>query len=150
MTTATASLTETLNALLADNMVFYQKLRAYHWTVRGDGFFSLHAKFEELYKAWAQVVDDLAERVTTIGGRPLTTLAAMIEHSQIKEAGGAPNARAMVSALQQDLEAIAQRTRDFTAEAEAAGDRGTANLLDDLGDQAEKEAWMLRAWADVK
>ncbi|MEX2213848.1 MAG: DNA starvation/stationary phase protection protein [Phycisphaeraceae bacterium] len=150
MTTATATLTDTLNALLADNMVFYQKLRAFHWTVRGQEFFSLHAKFESMYKAWAQVVDDLAERVLTIGGRPLTTLAAMIEHSQIREASGAPNARAMVSALQQDLEAIAQRTRGATAEAEVADDRGTANLLDTVGDQAEKDAWMLRAWADAK
>ena len=60
-----------LNQLLADYQVFYQKLRTYHWTVRGPMFFDLHLKFEELYLDAAIKVDEIAERVLAIGGAVL-------------------------------------------------------------------------------
>ena len=60
-----------LNAVLADAIVFYQKLHQYHWVVRGRQFFALHGKFEELYDKWAELTDDTAERVLTVGGKPV-------------------------------------------------------------------------------
>ena len=58
----TQEITSQLNPLLADYMVYYQKLRNYHWNVKGHEFFKLHEKFEEGYLQAAEWADDIAER----------------------------------------------------------------------------------------
>jgi starvation-inducible DNA-binding protein len=134
-----------LNGLLADALVLEQKLRHYHWNVKGPQFFSLHGKFEELYDHFADVIDDVAERILTVGGDPLRTLGAAIEHAQVREDDDLPGALEMVRNLRADLDTIRARAVDGIAAAEAADDRGTANLLDGLNDELEKTIWMLNA-----
>ena len=56
---------EALAALLADFQVFYPNLRGFHWNIKGHAFFTLHAKFEELYNDAAEKVDEIAERILT-------------------------------------------------------------------------------------
>ena len=56
-----AAVIEALNKQLANNTVLWTKLHNYHWYVKGPNFFSLHAKFEELYDAVGVYVDDLAD-----------------------------------------------------------------------------------------
>lgn len=138
---------EALDALLADATVFYQKLRAYHWLVRGPRFFRLHNQFEELYDRWAEAIDEVAERMLIVGGRPRFTLKQMLEAAEIREAGGRESAEQMVAAVVADLEHLVGRLNAVAAAADAAGDRGTADVADDIRDQAEKDAWMLRTYA---
>lgn len=138
---------DALNGLLADATVFYQKLRAFHWLVHGRQFFGLHAKFEEMYDAWADHIDDIAERILTVGGTPLASLSEMLSRAQIKEYSAQNADKDMVSAVQTDLEHFVATGRQVIETAEAAGDRGTANLIDGLLDEQEKTLWMLRAWA---
>jgi starvation-inducible DNA-binding protein len=135
-----------LNGLLADGTVFYQKLRHYHWNVSGTEFFTLHAKFEELYTAWALHNDAVAERILMLRGVPLHTLAALLRAAHIEEDETVPAAPAMVDALVGDMELLRTRAADVLELAEQAGDRGTTNLLDDVCDALEKDAWMLGAW----
>ncbi len=137
---------QSLNNLLADASVLYQKLRAMHWLVTGREFFVLHARFEGLYNAWAEHVDDIAERVLTIGGKPLATLAEILEHARIKEFAGTTTPKDMVKTLVGDLEHILAGATETIAAAERVGDRGTANLLDGIRDEQEKTLWMLNAW----
>ncbi len=137
---------EGLNGLLADSTVFYQKLRHYHWNVEGRKFFELHAKFEELYNGWAVSIDEIAERILMIQGVPLHTLASMLEHATLDEDTTIPQAPAMVDTILADLETLHARAGKVIERAEAAGDRGTANLLDDLRDGMEKDLWMLQSW----
>lgn len=139
---------DALNGLLADATVFYQKLRHYHWNVDGRHFFELHQKFEELYTGWATSIDEIAERILMVGGIPLHTLAAMLESARLQEDESIPEAKEMVSVVMADLQAMHGRAGEVIAAAEAAGDRGTANLLDDLRDAMEKELWMLGAWKE--
>jgi starvation-inducible DNA-binding protein len=136
---------DSLNGLLADTLVLEQKLRHYHWNVQGPQFFALHAKFEELYDHFADVIDDVAERILTTGGEPVRTLAAALELAAITEDGGKPAALEMVRTLAADLESLRQRAVKGIEAAEAAADRGTTNLLDGLNDELEKTLWMLRA-----
>ncbi len=138
-----------LNGLLADTLVLEQKLRHYHWNVSGPQFFALHAKFEELYDHFADVIDDVAERILTIGGDPVRTLAAALELAAVREDAGKPAALEMVQNLRADLATIHGRAQQTIEAAESAGDRGTANLLDGLGDELEKTLWMLDATLDV-
>ena len=67
------SLADGLNILLADYMVFYQNTRGLHWNIKGEKFFELHLKFEELYNNFLLKVDEVAERILTLGATPLHT-----------------------------------------------------------------------------
>jgi starvation-inducible DNA-binding protein len=137
---------EGLNGLLADATVFYQKLRHYHWNVEGRPFFEMHAKFEELYDRWAGSIDEIAERILMVGGTPLHTLRSLLDAAQIEEDESTPPVDAMVDAVVADVRALHARTGEVIEAAEAAEDRGTANLMDDLRDAMEKDLWMLKAW----
>ncbi len=134
-----------LNRLLADHQVLYQKLRGYHWNVRGPLFFGLHAKFEELYDEAAEKVDALAERILAVGGRPVSTLADQIALARLKEDGETTNAEDMVRNVVDDLGRLNQALRSAAGKARA-GDPATANLLEGFADGQEKTAWMLRAF----
>ncbi len=135
-----------LNGLLADSTVFYQKLRHYHWNVEGRHFFELHAKFEELYTKWADTIDEIAERILTVDATPLHTLKGMLGKASLKEDESIPAAPAMVDAIMADLEALHVSAMKVIDAAEAADDRGTANLLDEVNDGIEMDIWMLKAW----
>lgn len=135
-----------LNGLLADATVFYQKLRHYHWNVSGREFFVLHAKFEALYTAWADSIDELAERILMVGGVPMHTLASLVAAATIREDESVPRAPEMVDAVIVDLDALSARLAEVIGQAEAAADRATVNLLDGLSAGIEKEKWLLSAW----
>ena len=132
-----------LNALLSDYQVLYQKLRGYHWNVKGPAFFELHAKFEELYNEAALRVDALAERVAALGGRPVSTLAEQLKQSRLSEDKGSPAAHDMVRNLVGDYRAVNKGLRDLV---EKVDDRATANLLEGMADQQEQTVWMLEAF----
>ncbi len=137
---------DTLNQILADYQVLYQKLRTYHWNVTGRHFFGLHAKFEELYNDVNEKVDEVAERIRALGGKPLGTLSAQASAARLKEDDGSPDGIRMVQNVVADLEAINGFLRDAVAKAEEANDRATANLLDGFADGQEKTLWMLKAF----
>lgn len=138
-----------LNGLLADSTVLYEKLHAFHWFVAGPQFFQLHAKFEELYDRVAEVVDDVAERILTIGGAPIATLRETIEKAEIKEYDGTKAGPDMIAALAADFTHLLSKSRSVIETAEDASDRGTCNLLDGLCDELEKTLWMLKAWQNA-
>lgn len=135
-----------LNKVLADYQVLYMKLRNYHWNVDGPQFFKLHEKFEELYNETADKVDEVAERILSVGGRPLSTLRESLEVSSLQEDPQPGDANDMVSKLIADYQGINQKLVSLIDEAEKAGDRATANLLDGFNDEQEKTLWMLRAY----
>ena len=137
---------EELNQLLADEAVYYQKLRNFHWNVRGPAFFQLHVKFEEMYTASALNVDAVAERILALGGRPKSTLKEFLDASRIKEQAEVPVAEKMVAEVRDNLNALVGYVNAVRKTAEKSGDDTTVNLLDDLSQQHEQDVWMLRAW----
>ena len=138
--------TKELNKVLADAIVFYQKLHQYHWVVKGKQFFALHSKFEELYDKWAEIIDEVAERILTIGGKPIPTLASALEAATIKEDSSEPLAEDMVKTVLQDLQSQVNSMREALNAAENSGDRGSANLMDGYCDEIEKTCWMLKSF----
>ncbi|HRX87776.1 MAG TPA: Dps family protein [Phycisphaerae bacterium] len=134
-----------LNAALANATVFYQKLRAFHWMVKGPQFYVLHEKFEELYDQWAETIDELAERVVQLGGTPPLTLVHTLELAKLKEEPKTPGANAMVTAVIADLKAQQDGLRKIIGSAEEHNDRTTANTLDGIVDGIDKTVWMLGA-----
>jgi len=135
-----------LNQLVADMTVFYQKLRHYHWNVKGPEFFRLHEKFELIYTEVGDVIDELAERIVGLDGVPLHTLASMLEATSLKEDSENPEADVMVERTIEDIGALVDKLQAGIEEAEDAVDRTTANLLDEIKDGLEAHLWMLKAW----
>ena len=77
---------EKLNLYLTNLNVLYRKVQNYHWNVTGTGFFAIHSKLEEYYDGINEQIDNVAERILAIGGRPLGTLKDYLEVTTIKEA----------------------------------------------------------------
>ncbi len=142
----TSSAATSLNTLLADTTVFYQKLRHYHWNVQGQKFFELHVKFEEIYNKWVLFIDEIAERIIALDAVPLHTLHAMLKHARLKEDEEIPEAVEMVNRLIADLLALRTSIDDTIGAAEEEGDRTTANILDEIRDGLEADLWMLKSW----
>ncbi len=139
---------DSLNDFLCDEAVYYQKLRNYHWNVKGPAFFQLHMKFEEMYTATAMHVDGVAERILALGGTPRSTLASFLEHSRVKEDADIPKANQMVANLCGDIETVLAQIAPLKELATEMSDDSTVNLLDDIQDFHEANEWMLRAFLE--
>jgi len=135
-----------LNQQLANCNVLYVKLQNYHWYVQGDHFFMLHAKFQELYEQLPPVIDEIAERILTIGGKPAGTLAQFVELATIQEAKTGETAEEMVIQLEKDYQQLAQELKQGIQIAEANHDPSTADLYTGLASSFEKTVWMLKSY----
>lgn len=142
------SVVRILNNLLADEYVLYTKTRNYHWNVVGPQFNDLHKFFQEQYGALDEMVDEVAERARSLGGKAYGTLAEFSQHSRLKEQPGKqPAAATMVANLQADHEAMVRTLRaDLETVMEKHNDAGTNDFLTGLMEKHEKMAWMLRSF----
>ena len=140
-----------LNDLLANYHIHYQKLRGCHWNVKGQNFFTLHIKFEELYNNAVVTIDELAERVLTLGKPPVSTFADYIKISQIKVVNtiGLKDT-SMVKAIIDDMATLISLERDIMEISEKAGDDGTNDMINKFMQFKEKNTWMLRSFAGKK
>src|SRR6266850_3763678 len=106
------SIVKILNAVLADEYVLYTKTRNYHWNVVGPQFNDLHKFFEAQYEAVDGIVDEVAERARSLGGRAWGTLAEFAKATRLREEPGeAPSAKDMLARLLADHEAIVRVLR---------------------------------------
>ncbi|MFN3134631.1 MAG: Dps family protein [Candidatus Kryptonium sp.] len=137
-----------LSTLLADEYVLYTKARNYHWNVVGMQFNDLHKFFQSLYEELNEYVDDIAERIRTLGGNAVATLKEFLDLTRLKEHPGEyPDAKTMLSNLLNDYEAIIRNLRnDIVTVGEQYEDLGTADFLTELMEKHEKTAWMLRSF----
>ncbi len=71
-------LADKLNVLLANYQLFYINVRGFHWNITGSNFFELHIKFEELYNDALLKIDEVAERILTLGHTPLHTFVPIM------------------------------------------------------------------------
>lgn len=136
-----------LNDLLANYHIHYQKLRGCHWNIKGQNFFTLHVKFEELYNNAVITIDELAERILTLGKPPISTFADYIKISKIKEINtiGLKDT-AMVKALVEDMATLISLEREIMEISEEAGDDGTNDMINKFMQFKEKNTWMLRSF----
>ena len=145
-------LVDHLNVLLANYQVHYQKVRGCHWNVKGKDFFTLHIKFEELYNNAQLTIDELAERILTLGKSPYSTYADYIKVSEIKEIVTENLvAEKMVEAILDDFKKLIDIEREVIENAaDTANDEGTADMVIGFMKFKEKTSWMLRAWVGTK
>ena len=147
-TVQSQALAAELNNLLASYQILYMNVRGFHWNIRGNQFFELHLKFEEIYNDLLLKVDALAERILTLDGVPLHSFSDYIKVSAIPEQKGLHDGRACVESLLESVRELLVAQRRILAQAAEAGDEGTASILSDYVQQQEKLVWMLRAYLD--
>ena len=136
---------ETLNGLLASFQTYYQNLRGIHWNIKGKQFFELHVKFEELYNEANTNVDEIAERILTLGGMPLHTFADYTKFSKVQVGKNITNDEAAVQLIIDSLAELLQLERHVLALSDEASDEGTNSLMSDLITAQEKTIWMMQA-----
>ncbi|MDR7002689.1 Dps family protein [Neobacillus niacini] len=139
-------LVNVLNKQIANWSVLYMKLHHYHWYVKGNQFFTLHAKFEEFYNEAGVHVDELAERLLSIGGNPVATMKECLELSSIQEASGSELAEVMVQSIINDFSIIIGELKEGMNLAGEIHDETTGDMLLAIHSGLEKHVWMLQAF----
>jgi starvation-inducible DNA-binding protein len=135
---------DALARLLADSYTLYLKTHNFHWNVTGPMFTTLHTLFMTQYTELALAVDEIAERIRSVGAPAPGSYAEFAELTELKEAVGVPSAIQMVEQLVHDQVLVTQAARKVVAAAERAGDQASADLGVRRIQVHEKNAWMLR------
>ena len=136
---------DALKRLLADSYTLYLQTHNFHWNVTGPQFRELHLMFEEHYTELATAVDEIAERIRTLGVAAPGTYKAFSQLSSINEVEGVPSAKEMVKLLTKGHEQVVKTCREALGPAQEADDESSAALISDRMRIHEKTAWMLRA-----
>ena len=110
---ASQELSEKLNELLANYQIFYMNARGFHWNIKGEKFFELHLKFEELYNDSLIKVDEIAERILTLGYTPLHTYADYSSLSKIKAAKNISNGKEAIQKILEGYEVLLPLEREL-------------------------------------
>ena len=140
-----------LNDYLANYHIHYQKLRGCHWNIKGQNFFTLHVKFEELYTNAQLTIDEIAERVLTLGKPPHSRFVDYINESAIQEINTiGMSDLAMVEALLDDMAKLIEMERELLEITASANDDGTNDMVNRFMQYKEKNTWMLRSFANKK
>jgi starvation-inducible DNA-binding protein len=139
-------ISESLNDLLANYQLFYMNTRGFHWNIKGEKFFELHLKFEELYNELLIKVDEIAERILTLGGKPLHTYSDYIKLSVINEKSHMSGAHETVGSVLESFEILLRKQRVLLDMASKANDEGTNALMSDYIREQEKLVWMYNAF----
>jgi starvation-inducible DNA-binding protein len=136
-----------LNALLAEEYVLYTRTRNAHWNVQGQNFMELHKFFQGQYEALDEIIDEVAERVRSLGHFALGSLNEFISVARLTEQDHKfSNQKEIIQTLLDDHETLIRIMRkDSTTTSETLRDLGTCDFITGLMEQHEKMAWMLRA-----
>lgn len=144
--TKSKELGEKLNELLANYSIFYQNTRGYHWNIKGETFFELHVKFEELYNDLLVKIDEVAERILTLGQSPNHRYTDYVKASEIKESNQVSDGKVAVKQILDAFKAIISLQREILDLSDEVGDEGTNALMSDYIREQEKLVWMYSAY----
>ncbi|MGW8121678.1 Dps family protein [Roseivirga echinicomitans] len=143
----TAELVDALNKLLANYSVHYQKLRNFHWNVKGPDFFDVHEQFEKQYNNAKVAIDDVAERIRVFGQTPLSNMRDYLETSEIKESSTDLSAMEMVSEIIKDYDILLEYMFNVIDVALSNGDNGTVDMVNSMVKYTEKNHWMMTSFS---
>ncbi|PXX26462.1 Dps family protein [Arenibacter sp. ARW7G5Y1] len=144
--TKSKSISKDLNQLLANFQRYYQNLRGIHWNIKGKRFFDLHIKFEELYTDANTKVDEIAERILTLGGVPLHTFEDYISSSKVPVGKNITKDEDAIRLIVDSLSQLLVIERNILDASDEASDEGTNSMMSEFITQQEKTVWMMKAW----
>jgi starvation-inducible DNA-binding protein len=139
-------LADELNVLLANYQVFYMNARGFHWNIKGENFFELHLKFEELYNDLVLKVDEIAERILTLGHTPVHAFSDYLKMVEVKELKNVSVGKKAIEYILEAFNTLLVIERKLLALSEDAGDEGTGALMSDYIREQEKLVWMYSSY----
>ena len=139
-------LAKKLNTLLANYQLFYINARGFHWNIAGEKFFELHLKFEEIYTDSLLKVDEIAERILTLGYTPIHSFSGYVKASTIKEATNVSDGKKALKIVLESLQTLLLLEREILELASNTNDEGTSALMSDYIREQEKSVWMYNAF----
>ena len=139
-------LAESLNELLANYQVFYMNVRGYHWNIKGEKFFELHAKFEELYSDLQIKIDEIAERILTLGQTPKHSFSSYLGQAEVQPHEEVREGRVAVEGILGAFRILLALQRNLLEQSDDANDEGTNALMSDYIREQEKLVWMYAAY----
>jgi starvation-inducible DNA-binding protein len=146
MRTFESTYSDKINTLLASYQLHYQNLRSLHWNVKGIKFFELHLKYEELYTRTQIIIDEVAERILTVGAIPLSRFSDYLSISIIKENDLISDGKTGMSYILKAQNQLLKLEREILSLSSEQEDEGTNALMSDLIREKEKTNWMFTAW----
>ena len=136
-----------LQQLLADFQVYYTNLRGFHWEIQGRGFFVLHGKFEDMYNDAAAKIDEIAERILTLGGTPENKFSEYLKTARVAEVSGVTRSSEAVEHVLETYKHFIAEERKLIEVANEANDAVTVDMLTGYLKEQEKMIWMLVAFS---
>lgn len=136
-----------LNGLLADHFTMMLKIWQFHWNVKGKSFGSYHEDMRKLYEEEFERVDEVAERIRSLGMRPLGSMEEMLQNNRIPEFSSMeepPKAMMMWLTINQDWELLVRRTHQVHSQISDL-DIATRSFLEGMCEELEKTSWMIRS-----
>lgn len=143
-------LADKLNILLADYQIFYINARGFHWNIAGEKFFELHLKFEEIYNDALLKIDEIAERILTLGYTPIHTFSEYVKKASIPEVKNISDGKVALKHVLTSIQTLLIIERELLDLSEKANDEGTNALMSDYIRQQEKLVWMFSAFLKSK
>ena len=141
------SLYDEMNTFLADQIVLGMKIHNFHWFITGDGFFPIHEKLDEYYGYSEKRIDEVAEKLLTIGSKPLGSLKDVLERSSIEELDNEwMSAKEGFEALVVDFEHMRNLATHIIKVAEGVEDYATADYFTDVVDNLGIDIWQFKAY----
>ena len=142
-----AEVAQTLNHILADEYILYTQTRKAHWNVEGPDFHAMHIFFETQYQEIDQLIDDIAERIRTLGHFAVASLREFVALAHLTEESRDSNSgQGHIKELLISHESIIMELRKFIDRFQhPLNDYGTSDFITGLMKVHEKMAWMLRA-----
>jgi starvation-inducible DNA-binding protein len=135
-------LAEKLNDLLANYQLFYMNSRGFHWNIKGEKFFELHLKFEELYNDLVLKIDEIAERVLTLGHVPMHSFEDYLKTAVVNPTKNITDGRKAVASVLDTFKILITKQRVLLDLSDVANDEGTNALMSDYIREQEKTIWM--------
>jgi len=136
-----------LNQLLADEHILYNKTRNYHWSVEGPSFMEFHKLYESQYGELAEIIDEIAERIRTIGHFAEGRLKEILKLASLDEPEAPVDQASQIANLTGDHEIVINKLRKLITDFdEKHKDIGSSDFVTGLLKQHEKMAWMLRSY----
>lgn len=138
---------EQLNKLLADEVILYIKTRNYHWNIEGPNFNEMHTFYEMQFKQLDEIMDQIAERIRTIGHYTEARLADYLKLTNLIEPAYTNFQNDQLKHLLASHETIINNLRRLIPLfADKHKDIGSSDFATQLLVKHEKMAWMVRAY----
>ena len=137
-----------LNQLLSSYQIHYQNLRSLHWNIKGKEFFELHLKYEELYTRSLEIIDELAERILSIGEVPLSRFSEYAKTSTISENQIIKDGPTGVKYILDAQLNLLTLEKEILIQSSEKDDEGTNALMSSLIGEKEKLNWMFKSWLE--